>query len=150
MDKMYMELKENVENALRPITKKDNITPAEIEVSKNAVKLVNEIDKMCEKAKYDEEGYSQRMMDGHSYGDDPYRRWEILSYRGDGRSMAYPYYPTMTYGRDATYSHTGSDYSRHSIKDRAIDTLERLMSEASSEYERQKIKEYIRKVEVAE
>lgn len=150
MDKMYSELKENVEKALRPLTKKDNMSPAEIEAAKNALKVIREIDDMCEKEEFKKDGYSQRHMGGHSYKDDPYRRWEIMSYR-DGTnmdsSMGYPYYPM--YNHDESYRNS-SNYSRHSIKDRSIDALERLMDKSGSDYERQKIKEYIRKIEMVE
>ncbi len=151
MDKMYTELKENVQNALKPLAKKDNISPAEIEAAKNAVSLIKKIDEMCEKEKYEEEGYSMRRMGGHSYKEDPYRRWEIMSYR-DGNmdsSHTYPYHQPMSYVSDPMMDRS-LEYSRHSIKDRSIDALERLMDKAGSDYERQKIKEYIRKLEMAE
>lgn len=152
MDKMYTELKDNVQNALKPLAKKDNISPAEIEAAKNAVSLIKKIDEMCEKEEWNKEGYSQRHMGGNSYKDDPYRRWEIMSYR-DGTnmdsSMGYPYYPSPMYNHEGSYRDS-SDYSRHSIKDRSIDALERLMDKAGSDYERQKIKEYIRKLEMVE
>lgn len=142
MEKMYSELKDIAKNELKKLVKKGELSATEMEAAKNAASLINKLDRICEKEEYDE-GISQRHMPSFSYKDEPYRRWEIMSYRDGDRSMGYPYYPM-------TYSRADSDYSRHSIKDRAIDKLERLMSEAGSDYERQKIKEYIHKVESAE
>ena len=143
MDKMYSELKDIARNELKKLVKKGELSPTEVDAAKNAAVLIEKINKICEQEGYDE-GYSQRRMGSYSYKDEPYRRWEIMSYK-DGRS---DYYPT-SYGHDLLMDRP-SDYSRHSIKDRAIDTLERLMANASSDYERQKIKEYIHKVESAE
>lgn len=146
MEKTYTELKDIAKNELKKLVKKGELSATEMEAAKNAASLIEKIDKICEQEMYEEEGYSQRRMGGYSYKDDPYRRWEIMSYRdghGTDSSMGYPYYPM-------TYSRTGSDYSRHSIKDRSIAVLENLMNKAGSDYERQKIQDYIRKVESAE
>lgn len=144
MDKMYSELKDIAKNELKKLVKKGDLSATEVDAAKNAAVLIEKINKICEQEAMEDEGYSQRHMGGHSYKDEPYRRWEIMSYR-DGN----PHYYPMAYGHDPMMDHP-SDYSRHSIKDRAIDKLERLMADASSEYERQKIKEYIHKVESAE
>ena len=136
MDKMYTELKDIAKNELKKLVKKGDLSAAEVDAAKNAVVLIEKINKICEQEGYDE-GYSKRSM----HGEEPYRRWEIMSYRDGKDSSMGRYYPAHWYS---------SDYSRHSIKDRAIDKLERLMGEAGSDYERQKIQEYIHKLESAE
>ena len=143
MDKMYEEFKENVKNVIKPLGKKESMSASELEAFTNGLIAIHKINQICEEESYEDMGTSQRGMSrDYRHGEDPYRRWEIMSY-GDGRmsrgtSMGYPYYPQTT------------DYSRHSIKDRAISKLERMMDESGSDYERQKIKEMIRRVETVD
>ncbi len=151
MEKMYEELKDNVKNVIKPLVKKDNLSPAELEALANGLTVVHKVNQICKEEDEREMGEVSKRGMSRDYrsGDEPYRRWEIMSY-GDGRDSSYGY-PHMgsPYWGDSSYARS-QDYSRHSIKDRAIDKLERLMSEAGSDYERQKIKEYIHKVESAE
>ena len=128
VEKMYEELKDNVKNVIKPLVKKDNLSPAELEALANGLTVVHKVNQICKEEDEREMGEVSKRGMSRDYrsGDEPYRRWEIMSY-GDGR-----------------------DSSRHSIKDRAVEKLERLMSEAGSDYERQKLSEIIRRVQTAE
>lgn len=72
-------------------------------------------------------------------------------------------YPMNSYGHDYdrdsyTYRHDGNSfarnrrgqYSRHSIKDRMIDRLERMFDEAKTEHERRVVQEWIDRIESGE
>lgn len=132
MEKFYSELKEIAENELKKLAKKGDLSANEVEAAKNAVSLIEKINKICN-WNMSEEDYSRR--------EDPYRRWEILSY-GDRHMMPKP---SMM---EDSYRTRG--YSRHSIKDRAISKLEGMMDEAGSDYERDKVREFIRHIENVE
>lgn len=136
--KVYCDFIEIAENEFKKLVKKGDLSAAEMESAKNVLSAIVKATDICDRREMDEE-YAQR---GHSYGDDPYRRWEILSY---GNRHMMPRYSMTDRGYDESYR--GRDYSRHSIKDRAVDKLERLMDEAGSDYERQKIKEMIHHIE---
>lgn len=80
-------------------------------------------------------------MNGYS-GDYGVQGW----YRG-GNGMSNggpePYY----YGPE--YSDRGNGYSRHSIGDRAVESLEMLMDKAGSEYEKDELRRFIRMIRSA-
>lgn len=138
-DKMYTELQDMAKTHLKQLLKKGDLSASEMEAAKNALSVIIKSDEACDSEEMKE--YSNR---GYSMSDDPYRRWEIRSYNScRDRSM----HPMMWDGRE---SYRDRDYSRHSIKDRAVNVLERLMDEAGSDYERQKVRDFVRYVESAE
>ncbi len=128
---------------------KGTLSPAETEAAKCAVCLMKEMDEVFSGRDMMDDGYSERRsgrMSRRSYSMDnimpmdgrmPYREYAITSYenRGGGRSNR----STMTnQRRDGS-----SRYSGHSINDRMVECLEKLMDSAESDYEASKVKEMI-------
>lgn len=116
---------------------KGSLSPAETEAAKTAVCLLKEMDEVFGMGG----GYSERRrMSRRSYdwhNDDrmPYREYEITSYANPNPQM--PSTARMNRGGR-------NQYSGHSINDRVVEKLENLMDSAESDYERQKIREFIR------
>lgn len=141
-DNVYCDIKEIAENELKKLVKKGDLSAAEMEAAKNALSTIVKATEVSDRKEMDEE-YSNR---GYSRSGDPYRRWEILSYGTQHmprHSMMYPHeehYEDSMRGR----------YSRHSVKDRAISKIEGMMDEAGSDYEREKMKEIIRRIEMVD
>lgn len=139
MEKVYEKLRDISESELKKIAKKDDLSPAEFEAAAKAVCMLKDLKKI-------EDMDSKRMMGddySHGYGhyEHPYRRYGIVSYADGNR----------TRDRMGRYSNSdGRMYSHHSIKDRMIDRLESMMDEASTDYERQKVGEFIRQIEMTE
>ena len=129
------ELNELIEEELKKMVKKGDLSPNELEAANKAVCLMEKII-MLREGGYSQDGsydmrYSMdRMMRGGSY-DGSYER---------GRSPVTGRYIS----RDGRYQDLyDRGYSGHSIGDRAIDRLEKMMDDAGSEYERECIKKYI-------
>lgn len=141
-DKMYTELQDVAKTHLKQLLKKGDLSASEMEAAKNALSVIIKSDEACDCEEMKE--YSNR---GYSMSDDPYRRWEIRSYNSRRR---YPRHSMIGDDRDDFYGNGDRGYSRHSIKDRAVNVLERLMDEAGSDYERQKVRDFVRYVESAE
>ena len=128
-----------LEDMIEPIAKKQDISPTELDNVYKAVKTMNYIETIKAMKEY---GNSNG---GSSYGN---------SYRG-GNSMDRGYYDNMRSmdvdgryserrGRDAKGRYTSRDGES---KEQMISKLERMMSDASSESERQTIMDCIRKLE---
>ena len=161
--------KKVVEACLEELMKKSDLTPAETKALLDGLYLHDELCCRIEDCKKAED-YPER---GYSRASEPYREYHITSYgmpersmyenhRGYGhvaansnrnwydtndsmRSMrgSYcddPYY----YGED--YSDRGRGYSRHSISDRVVSMVEKMMDTAKSDYERQELEKYIRTI----
>lgn len=117
------ELNEMIEKELKKLVTKGDLSPSELEAAEKAVCLMEKIIMLREG------GYSQDMR--YPIHDGSFER---------GRSPRTGRYVS----RDGRYYDPYSmGYSGHSIEDRAIDRLERMMDDASSEYERDCIKRYI-------
>lgn len=138
---------------------KGTLSPAETEAAKCAVCLLKEMDEEFGGGEMDE-GYSERRggrmsrrsysMDGRSYdgmmyddGRVPFREYAITSYDGRGGNRGGG-------GRNSNRSSMASSrregtsrYSGHSINDRMVECLEKLMDSAESDYEASKVKEMI-------
>lgn len=132
-----------VEKELDTLMAKGSLTPPELDTAKKAVELmakVKEYEAMC---KAEEMGgspmYSERSRYSMHYPTDYY------GMRGSYDS--YGTYAGGNGGNNGGYSEVRRDsmgrYSSHSVKDRMIDRLERMMDEAGSEYERKEIMEEI-------
>lgn len=119
LEKVLERLEETVTSELEKLVKKPELNPAEIKAATDALCLMEKIQKV--QNGMDGE-YSESYHDGGSY-----RR---------GRSM-----------RTGRYVSNSNGYSRHSIHDRIVDNLEKMMDSASSEYERNVISGWIAKVE---
>ena len=129
---------------------KGTLSPAETEAAKCAVSLMKEMDEVFSGRDMMDDGYSERRggrMSRRSYSMDgmmpadgriPYREYAITSYenRGGGRSSNRS--STTGQRRDSM-----GRYSGHSINDRMVECLEKLMDSAESDYEASKVKEMI-------
>lgn len=126
------ELNDLIEEELKKMVKKGDLSPNELEAANKAVCLMEKIIMLREG------GYSE---DG--------------SYMGRSSRM-YPTYPETSYergrspmtgryvSRDGRYNDSyDRGYSGHSIGDRAVDRLEKMMDDAGSDFERDTIKRYI-------
>ena len=127
MDKVNLEkMHELLSKEIQRIVEKGDLTPSELDNANKAICLVDKIEEML-----GEKGYSEM---GRSYGPMYDYSWE------HGRSPVTGRYV----GRDGSYMRGKSG---HSIKDRMISKLEHMMDETDSEYERNEISSYIRKLE---
>lgn len=152
MDNILQELRESVEKELEKITKKNDITPAELENATKAVCLIEKIKMLEELDSYDGDAYSEnsyrsprmRMSYGEEgmYADNSYRSPHVRMSYGDD-DMSYRRGRSMTTGR---YMSRDDGYSGHSIKDRMISKLENMMDEAKTEHERQTVNDWIRRL----
>lgn len=114
---------------LDKIIKKGDLTPTELSNGKEAICALKEIHEIYNSDKEDMgEEYSER-----GYYISP------TSYRDEGTSMSNAR-GRRSSNRASSYNR---GYSRHSMKDRMVAKLERMMDEAESDYERQEIREEI-------
>ena len=121
-DNILEKIRDSIEEAIKPILKKgEAMTPADLESLTKAVCLIEKIKyiEQCEPCE-DDEGYSYKHGASHGHGASSHR-----------------YY-------DGAIHHNG--YSGHSIQDRMIDRLERMIDEAQTEHERQTVKDWIRRL----
>lgn len=148
-----------VSKELEQLAAKGSLTPVELETANKAVELMTKLlkyDAMCERKEngedidpmeYSERSYRMPRMgsyggpwmpyEGNSYG--------MNSYGGGGGSNNS--YGGNQYGSYRNQSRNSQgQYSGHSIKDRMIDRLERMMNEAETEYERKEIMEEISRI----
>lgn len=141
MSKAYLQkLSDVIEKDLDQLGSKASLNPTELDTAKKAVELlkcIEEYSMMCEEK---ESGgmdgmYSGRMHMG-SYG---------RSYNGV-REVYDPMWNGGSYGRGNWNANVNGQYSSHSVRDRMIDRLERMMDEAKSEYERQEIMNEINRI----
>jgi len=119
MDKTLDRLKETLEDEIKKIVKKGDITPAELESAYRAVKTINMIDEMCDR------GYSE----------------------GPHGTMRYSYERGRSPVTGRYISHNGyNGYSGHSIADRMVAKLESMYDEAKTDHERSTIEEWINRL----
>lgn len=167
------DLKETVLRDLKPVADKNSLTPTEVSVAKDAVCLLKEINEVLgggTNSMMTSEGphymrsyghhewidpYEQSMMRGRDArtgrfmsrdGMDTSGRRYTFSYDSDGYSGCYSYGDHMNPGRSYERNRD-MGRSGHSIDDRVVDMLERMMDSAASEYERRKLNSYIRVVD---
>lgn len=125
MDKTLEHLKETLEDEIKKIVKKGDITPTELESAYRAVKTIKMIDEMC----------------GYGYSEGPHGTMRY-SYGNE-----YPYYHDR--GRSPVtgrYISRDAGYSGHSIADRMVAKLESMYDEAKTDHERQTVDEWIHKL----
>lgn len=159
-------IKQLTEKNIEDLGKKTDVSAAETKAAVDGFELLAWLEgkiEECEMKEHPDPQYS---------GCDPYsqpyaqpRRYNITSYRQSpgmprvsyGDSMSYnggyygnQYRSSMMGSRmDASYQ-DDRGYSRHSINDRAVACLERMMDEASSDYERQQVHHFIEMIRAAE
>lgn len=158
---LYKGLKSIALKQLEELHRKGSMSPAEAEAAKTAMCIIEKAKEAIEKDEMGSDEYSRR-----SYAQ-PYRHYTIDSY-ADGRFMrggSYGMYPmyddyAMESPRGGSYrgdSYRGDSYanqsrdrngrySSHSIDDRVVDMLEKMVDSAKSDFEHQKLMEYIRYV----
>lgn len=131
-------LEKDLKEELAKVTSAGTVSPTEVKTITDAVCLMLKLKEYEEwdEGKDRDPGYSSRrgrsattgrymsrdMESSRNYYDDHGRRYYDGSYRGDG-------------------------YSGHSIKDRMVDSLERMYDEAKTEHERATIDEWIGRIE---
>ena len=155
-DKTLEKIRDSIEEAIKPILKKgEAMSPADLESLTKAVCVIEKIKRIEDGNSYDDGSYSEHNSygnDGYSYerGRSPitgrYVSRDAMPHHGGGASGRYygdEHYSNRRYYDGATH-HNG--YSGHSIKDRMIDSLERMIDEAQSENERQTVKDWIRRL----
>ncbi|WP_028130291.1 hypothetical protein [Selenomonas sp. AE3005] len=140
MENMTM-LKSTLEDALRSIAEKKNISPSDIETATKALCALEQI-KVMEGGGYSERSY--RRMRSH---DGSYRSHDGSydgNYDGGMNSRDRYFNPSHDGSRDGSYD---GGYSGHSIKDRMVAQLENMYDQAKSEHERQIVDEWIKRLE---
>lgn len=140
-----------LEDMIEPIAKKQDISPTELENVYKAVKTMNYIETIKAMKDY------EKSNDGSYRGsyDGSYNSYDGMSNRDSYEGMSNRYSEDNSYrrGRDAMGRFTSRDgmsrdgYSRHEEKEQVISKLEKMMQNATSENERQTIRECIRKIE---
>ena len=122
---IFMKGKEIVMKELDSLFAKGSLTPAETEAAMKGMCLLEKIDEYVDGSR----DYSERRRMSRDLGPGrraegrvPYREYEITSYGDRG----------------------GMRYSGHSINDRIVEKLENMMDTAESDFERKKLKEFIR------
>lgn len=154
-------LQKLTEKCITDLTKKQDISPSETEAAKKGFELLDLIEYEIKKCEMKENGYSQ--YSGHDEMQANPRRYNIVSYgnsypmgnRSNGYYMDGPYYSRD--GRSNGYGPMIPEYygdqrgmSRHSINDRAVSCIEKMMDEAKSDYERQQLYRFIEMIRSAE
>lgn len=127
-------LKDALNEEIKKVTKKNDITPVELENMTKTLCLIEKIKMIEEGAEYwgNEEGRSYGTMPDYRDG------W---SYGYSGRRMRSP-----STGRYTSGTSYGPGYSGHSIKDRMVAKLEEMYDEAKTEHERQIVDEWINRL----
>lgn len=129
LNKILEDLVDHTTEELEKIVKKGDLTVTEVDIATKALCLIEKAEKLMNgDLEYSEEYYPR------SYGS-PNSYTRGRSYR-TGRYVS----------RDGSMN-ARSDYSGHSVHDRMIATLESMMDNAPSDYERQVIEDGIKKLE---
>lgn len=178
INEAYDKLKEIAEKQIIELAKRGSMSPAEAEAAKVGMCLIDMVDEKKEDMEEMEGGYSERGS-RRSYSPRRYSITSYedgRSMRGSRNSMHYPMYDDYyDYMEDSyrgggqsnrgsyegrggqsnrSYENQNRDrrgrYSSHSIDDRIVSHLERMMDETESDYERQRLQEYMRYVRAQE
>lgn len=156
-----------VEKCVEELFSKDDLTPAETKAALDGMMLrgmlCEEIDDCKMREERGERGYSGYGAPRHytmtAYGPQPrdamgrYSGEPMYGYGGwyEDRPMAYngPMMDQSWCYNEGSYGMRQNDYSRHSIGDRAVEQLERLMDKAQSDYEKEELHKFIRMIRQA-
>lgn len=145
MEKVMYDLKDLLKREIQKVVDKNDISPSEMQ---NVCNAVCTMEKICKIEQIENDMYSMDRSGKKfymSYDNDMSGR----RMRGpDGRftgSYDYPMHVDPMMRHD--YEH---DRSNHSIEDRMVDSLEKMMDNAGSEYERQQIQAWIHKMRTSE
>ena len=131
LNQTLQQAKDTIEDVIKGITSKNDITPTQLENLSKAVCIVEKL-KSIERQEND-------------FSENSYRRGSRRSHNGTS-SQGYYDGNSGRYYRDGDSSRRYNDssgYSGHSIKDRMISRLEEMFDEAQSEHEKQIVQEWI-------
>lgn len=142
MEKVMTDLKHLLEEELRKIVQKNDISPTELE---NATKAVCLMQKVQELEEWPTDSEMESYYSRHGYPmDRSYRR---------GRDAATGRYVSRDYRGPSAFDRMPHSYenehSGHSVKDRMIANLESMMDMEAGDYEKQTIREWIERLEMA-
>lgn len=147
MKKTLDNLKEMLEEELKKISKKGDLSPTDLEHIEKAVCIIDKIKKI------EDGGYSEGMSYGRMYydNDTTYPGFiDEASYRRGRSPMTGRY---VSRDREPNYERMRGTYERgysgHSIKDRMISCLEGMVDEAKTDYERKVVMDWIGKLEMS-
>ena len=137
-DNTLEEIRESVEEAIKPILKQGgSITPPDLENLTKAVCILEKIKRIEDSETYDDSGYSATGSYNRSMKSMARDRASRNNGYYEGNVSSHRYY-------DGDSGNSG--YSGHSIQDRMIDQLERMIDEAKTEHERQTVQDWIRRL----
>ncbi len=136
--KAMEDLTKVAEKALQQVADKGDLTPAEADAALKAVCLLEKIWKYQHIEEITMGEDFEDMYSSMGTMPDPMHD-EWVSRTGRMRS----HYPSWNIRRSGMYDDARSG---HSITDRAIDSLEKMMDEAKSTYEKDQIKEMIKEI----
>ena len=145
MEKTLYMLQIVLEDAIKQIVRKEDITPTELDNVTKALCAIEQIKRIEGEGEYSERSYNSRSR--RYEGDDNY------SYRRGRDSMGrFTSRGSHEGGSNDSMSNShryndASGYSGHSIRDRMIDKLEQMMDSAKSEHERRTIEEWINRLD---
>lgn len=139
---------DSLEDVIKGITRKENISPAELEHLSKSICTIERI-----------KNIQRENDDGGEYSENSYRRGRSRVtgryVSRDGNSNGYHdgsnnsnrgYYDGSSrgnYENNSSRYYDSSGYSGHSIKDRMIARLEEMYDDAQNEHERQVVQEWI-------
>lgn len=126
LEKVLEELEDLIATELSKIVKKGELNPTELKNANDAMCLMDKVYDVYEK-----------MGNLQNGGENP-------NYSERTVSMHYGGYRNPMTGRHTNIYNRG--YSGHSIQDRMVDKLEHMMDEATSQYEKDTIAEWIEKL----
>lgn len=143
---------ELIKRELRKVVDKGSLNPAEMDVVHKAVdslEKITKLEKTCEEIKLMKEQREQYSGAYHGMNGYPHmtpRSMPHASYGWECHSLGYP--AASEYGdMHGGVQHPMKDhYSGHSIHDRMVEQLERMMDTANSEFERQQILKEIKMI----
>lgn len=148
-------LEELVTRELRKNVDKGSLNPAEIDAVNKAVNVLEKVEsiyKICDerKAMHETDSVSGTFYNIRNYPPEHHD----MSYGWDdrmmsGRSMRNPMtgrYMSYRYDDGHSYAHQNDTHSGHSVNDRMVDALERMMDTAKSEFEKQQILDKIKMI----
>ena len=153
MEKTLNNLKNLVVSELEKINAKGTMSPVELDNATKAVCLLEKIEKTEMLAEESKEIEEMKSSGAPRY----YYPMHGVSHRDGWRLEPYPMYPEHVSGARGRSATTGRYVSRdghpyhdthsgHSINDRMVSALERMMDTATSEYEREQILDKIRMI----
>ena len=145
MDKCLYDLKDLLKREVQKVVDKNDITPPEMQNIYNAVCTM---EKICKMEQIENEMYSMDRSGKKLYMSYDNEMSGKRMRGADGRFMSsYDYPMHVDPMMNQRYEH---EMSNHSIEDRMVDSLEKMMDSAGSEYERQQIQSWIHKMRTSE